>query len=251
MTLIIAHRGASGYKPEMTVPAYELALKQNVDGFETDVRLTKDLELVGIHDRKTGRVADRDLIVSKSTLKDLRELDFSGKETNAKVMTIREFLSLALDSGKSLTLTIETKHVTKHHGLLEHKLNELLTEYNLNRNQHDRVKTILMSFNPLAVLRFSKLIPLIPRVQLKEKSYPFLHLYPNPGNPEIVGPGIELLLKRPDLITKFKDQGKKIFVWTVNSPQDMRFCLERGIDAIITNYPDIAYQEREAFLRSK
>ena len=251
MTLIIAHRGASGYKPEMTIPAYELALKQNVDGFETDVRLTKDLELVGVHDRKTGRVADRDLVVSKSTIKELQELDFSDKETKANVMTIREFLTLAIDSGKSLTLTIETKHVTKHHGLLEHKLNELLTEYNLNKNQHDRVKIVLMSFNPLAVLRFSKLNPLIPRVQLKERSYPFLHLYPNPGNPEIVGPGIELLLKRPNLITKFKDQGKKIFVWTVNSPQDMRFCLERGIDAIITNYPDIAYLEREAFLRSK
>ena len=251
MTLIIAHRGSSGLKPEMTIPAYELALKQNVDGFETDVRLTKDLELVGVHDRKTGRVADSDLVVSKSTLKELQELDFSSKETKAKVMTIREFLSLAIDSGKSLTLTIETKHVTKHHGLLEHKLNELLTEYNLNKNQHERVKIVLMSFNPLAVLRFSKLNPLVPRVQLKEKSYPFLHLYPNPGNPEIVGPGIELLLKRPDLITKFKDQGKKIFVWTVNSPQDMRFCLERGIDAIITNYPDIAYLEREAFLRSK
>jgi len=251
MTLIIAHRGASGYKPEMTIPAYELALKQIVDGFETDVRLTKDLELVGVHDRKTGRVADRDLVVSKSTLKELQELDFSSKETKAKVMTIREFLSLALDSGKSLTLTIETKHITKHHGLLEHKLNDLLTEFKLYANQHERVKIVLMSFNPLAVLRFSKLNPLIPRVQLKEKSYPFLHLYPNPGNPEIVGPGIELLLKRPDLITKFKDQGKKIFVWTVNSPQDMRFCLERGIDAIITNYPDIAYLEREAFLRSK
>ena len=251
MTLIIAHRGASGYKPEMTIPAYELALKQNVDGFETDVRLTKDLELVGAHDRKTGRVADRDLVVSKSTLKELQELDFSSKETKAKVMTIREFLSLAMDSGKNLTLTIETKHITKHHGLLEHKLNELLTEYNLNKNQHDLVKIVLMSFNPLAVLRFSKLNPLIPKVQLKERSYPFLHLYPNPGDPEIVGPGIELLLNRPDLITKFKDRGKKIFVWTVNSPQDMRFCLERGIDAIITNYPDIAYLEREAFLRSK
>ena len=251
MTLIIAHRGASGYKPEMTIPAYELALKQNVDGFETDVRLTKDLELVGVHDRRTGRVADRDLVVSKSTLKELQELDFSDKEIKAKVMTIREFLSLAIDSGKNLTLTIETKHLTKHHGLLQHKLNNLLTEFKMNANQHERVKIVLMSFNPLAVLRFSKLNPLIPRVQLKEKSYPFLHLYPNPGNPEIVGPGIELLLKRPDLITKFKDRGKKIFVWTVNSPQDMRFCLERGIDAIITNYPDIAYLEREAFLRSK
>ena len=251
MTLIIAHRGSSGHKPEMTIPAYELALKQNVDGFEIDVRLTKDLALVGIHDRKTGRVANRDLTISNSTLKQIQELDFSNLETKAKVMTIREFLSLALDSGKSLTLTIETKHVTKHHGLLEHKLNELLTEFKLNMNQNDRVKIVLMSFNPFAVLRFSKLNPLIPRVQLKEKKYPFLHLYPSPGNPEIVGPGIELLLKKPDLITKFKDRGKKVFVWTVNSPQDMRFCLERGVDAIITNYPDIAYLERESFLRSK
>jgi glycerophosphoryl diester phosphodiesterase len=244
MTLIIAHRGASGYKPEMTIPAYELALQQNADGFETDVRLTKDLQLVGIHDRKTSRVSNSDLVVSKSTLKQLQDLDFSSDKAKAGVMTIREFLTLALDSGKSLTLAIETKHITKHHGLLEHKLNELLTEFGLNTNQHEKVKIVLMSFNPFAVLRFSKLNPLIPKVQLKEKNYPLLHLYPNPGNPEIVGPGIELL-------TKFKDQGKKVFVWTVNSPQDMRFCLERGIDAIITNYPDIAYQEREAFLRSK
>jgi glycerophosphoryl diester phosphodiesterase len=251
MTLIIAHRGASGYKPEMTIPAYELALTQNVDGFETDVRLTKDLELVGIHDRKTGRVSNRDLVVSKSTLKELQELDFSSQENKAAVMTIREFLTLAIDSGKSLTLTIETKHITKHHGLLEHKLNDLLTEFQLDKNQNNRVKIVLMSFNPLAVLRFSKLNPLIPRVQLKEKNYFLLHLFPNPGSPEIVGPGIELLTKNPSLITKFKEQGKKIFVWTVNSPQDMRFCLERGIDAIITNYPDIAYLERAAFLRSK
>jgi glycerophosphoryl diester phosphodiesterase len=251
MTLIIAHRGASGYRPEMTISAYELALKQNVDGFETDVRLTKDLELVGVHDRKTGRVSNRDLVVSKSTLKELKELDFSSQENSARVMTIRDFLTLALDSGKSLTLTIETKHITKHGGLLEQSLNELLAEFQLDKNQHERVKIVLMSFNPLAVLRFSKLNPFIPRVQLKEKNYPLLHLYPNPGNPEIVGPGIELLTKNPSLIAKFKDQGKKIFVWTVNSPQDMRFCLERGIDAIITNYPDIAYLEREAFLRSK
>jgi glycerophosphoryl diester phosphodiesterase len=231
MTLIIAHRGASGYKPEMTIPAYELALQQNADGFETDVRLTKDLQLVGIHDRKTGRVSNS-------------ELDFSSEKAKASVMTIREFLTLALDSGRSLTLTIETKHITKHHGLLEHKLNELLTEFGLNNNQHAKVKIVLMSFNPFAVLRFSKLNPLIPRVQLKEKNYPLLHLYPNPGNPEIVGPGIELLLKSPDLITKFKDQGKKVFVWTVNSLKDVNFCLEHKVDAIITNYPDQAFNMR-------
>lgn len=251
MTLIIAHRGASGYKPEMTIPAYELALQQNVDGFETDVRLTKDLELVGIHDRKTGRVANQNLIVSKSTLKQLQELDFFDKDSNAKVMTMREFLTFSLDSKRELTLSIETKHLTRHHGLLEYKLSELLTEFGLDKNQPQRIKVVLMSFNPLAVLRFSKLNPEIARVQLKERKRPLMHLYPHPGEPSIMGPGIELLNKYPKLVEIYKKQGKKIFVWTVNSPQDMRFCLERGVDAIITNYPDVAYLERESFLRSK
>ena len=47
MTLVIAHRGASGYRPEMTIPSYELALEQGADGLEIDLRLTKDLELIG------------------------------------------------------------------------------------------------------------------------------------------------------------------------------------------------------------
>jgi glycerophosphoryl diester phosphodiesterase len=240
MTLIIAHRGASGEKPEMTIPAYELALQQNADGFETDVRLTKDLELVGIHDRKTGRVANSDLVVSKSTLKQLQDLDFSSNQTKAGVMTIREFLTLAIDSGKPLTLTIETKHVTKFHGLLEHKLNELLTEFGLNNNQNRLIKVILMSFNPWAIVRFSKLIPLVPKVQLIKRDYPFLHLLPKPGNPEIIGLDIELLKKRRNLIKTFRSYDKKIFVWTVNLPEDISFCFENQIDALITNFPDLA-----------
>ncbi len=70
---------------------------------------------------------------------------------------------------------------------MERKLNDLLTEFGLNTNQNVKVIIVLMSFNPFAVLRFSKLSPLLPRVQLKEKNYPLLHLYPNPGNPEIIG----------------------------------------------------------------
>ena len=164
---------------------------------------------------------------------------------------MREFLTFSLDSKRELTLSIETKHLTRHHGLLEYKLSELLTEFGLDKNQPQRIKVVLMSFNPLAVLRFSKLNPEIARVQLKERKRPLMHLYPHPGEPSIMGPGIELLNKYPKLVEIYKKQGKKIFVWTVNSPQDMRFCLERGVDAIITNYPDVAYLERESFLRSK
>jgi len=240
MTLVIAHRGASGYRPEMTMPSYELALEQGADGLEIDVRLTKDLELIGFHDRTTGRVANKNINVSNSTLSELKTLEVNKDGFTSSIITMKEFFQLAIDSNKKLTLCLETKHPTKFHGLLEKKLNELLTYFGLEKNLHKNIRIVLMSFNPLAVNRFSKINPLVERVQLKEHGYPFLQFYPNLGDPSIIGPGIELLHKKPKLIDFFQKKGKKIFVWTVNTEEDMKFCLEHKIDAIITNYPDIA-----------
>jgi glycerophosphoryl diester phosphodiesterase len=158
----------------------------------------------------------------------------------AKIITLREFLTLALDSGNFLTLAIETKHVTKYHGLLEYKISQLLTEFKLDEGKRDRIKIVLMSFNPLGVLRFSKINPLIPRVQLKEMAYPFMQLFPNLGSPEIIGLKIELLMKRPQLYTKFKKQGKKIYVWAADSYEEIIFSSKQGVDAVITNNPETA-----------
>jgi glycerophosphoryl diester phosphodiesterase len=250
MTLVIAHRGASGYRPEMTMPSYELALEQDADGLEIDVRLTKDLELIGFHDRKTERVANKNINVSNSTLSELKTLEVNKDGFTSSIITMKEFFQLAIDSNKKLTLCLETKHPTKFHGMLEKKLNELLTYFGLEKNLHKKIRIVLMSFNPFAVNRFSKINPLIERVQLKEHNYPFLQFYPNPGDPSIIGPGIELLHKKPKLIDFFQKKGKKIFVWTVNTQEDMKFCLEHKIDAIITNYPDIALKVRKEFIGS-
>jgi len=193
MSLIIAHRGASGYMPEMTMPSYQLALSQGADGFETDVRLTKDGQLVCVHDRKTKRVADQSLVISNSTLTQLQELDFSEDKTPAKILLISELIEFSLSTNKSLNLLIETKHITKYHGKLEESLSKLLTDFNLVKNSSS-LKIFLMSFNPFAVQRFQQLMPQIPRVQLVEKNYPFLTHFYSPGNPQISGPGIELLI---------------------------------------------------------
>lgn len=72
---IIAHRGASHDAPENTLPAYKLAWQQGADGIEGDFRLTADGQIVCLHDPSTGRVGDRDLVVSESTLAELRQAD--------------------------------------------------------------------------------------------------------------------------------------------------------------------------------
>ena len=57
MTKIFAHRGASGYAPENTLEAFALAMEMGADGIELDVQLTKDGEVVVIHDEVIDRVS--------------------------------------------------------------------------------------------------------------------------------------------------------------------------------------------------
>ena len=72
---IVAHRGASYDAPENTIAAFKLAWEQGADIAEGDFRLTADGEIVCIHDQDTARVSDDYLVVSKSTLAQLRRIE--------------------------------------------------------------------------------------------------------------------------------------------------------------------------------
>ncbi|TFH08553.1 MAG: hypothetical protein E4H08_07575 [Candidatus Atribacteria bacterium] len=109
--LIVAHRGASQEAPENTIPAFELAWEQGADAIEGDFRLTQDGHIVCIHDATTGRIADADLIVSQSSLEQLRKLDagsFMGEEFRGTVIpTLAEVLDTVPD-GKKIYIEIKT-----------------------------------------------------------------------------------------------------------------------------------------------
>lgn len=72
---IVAHRGASHDAPENTLPAFELAWKQNADAIEGDFHLTSDGAILCIHDFDTKRVSGVKRVVKDSTLAELRKLD--------------------------------------------------------------------------------------------------------------------------------------------------------------------------------
>jgi len=73
--MIVAHRGASRDAPENTIQAFRLAWRQGADAIEADCRLTKDDQIVCIHDRNTSRVSNTNLVVRKSSFAELRALD--------------------------------------------------------------------------------------------------------------------------------------------------------------------------------
>lgn len=243
MSAILAHRGASGYLPEMTLAAYRLGLEMGVAGLEVDVRLTKDDVLVAIHDRKTKRVADKNLTISNSTYEDLKKLNFYGEEKVAgifQIVKLSELLDLAISFNKPLVLAIETKHPSIKSFKLERLVCDLLKSYGLKKGKISNVQIILMSFNLFAVRSFAKLMPDTQRVMLVEKNYPFLAAIPTPGKAQFVGPGIELLNKNPGLLKKWRKGGKQLFVWTVDSSKDVKWCLEEEIEFFVSNFPDRA-----------
>jgi glycerophosphoryl diester phosphodiesterase len=73
--LIVAHRGASHEAPENTLPAFKLAWQQGADAVEGDFHLTRDGEIICIHDYDTKRVTGVKRVVKDSTLAELRALD--------------------------------------------------------------------------------------------------------------------------------------------------------------------------------
>ena len=75
---VVAHRGASADRPEHTLAAYELALREGADGVECDVRLTRDGHLVCVHDRRVDRTSTGTGLVSDMTLAQLKELDWGA-----------------------------------------------------------------------------------------------------------------------------------------------------------------------------
>ena len=73
--LIWAHRGASGYAPENTLPAFKLAADMGADGVELDVQLTKDNVIVVCHDEKIDRTSNGAGFIRDYTLEELRKYD--------------------------------------------------------------------------------------------------------------------------------------------------------------------------------
>ncbi len=99
--LIYAHRGASADYPELTLAAYEGAVAQRADGFECDVRLTKDEVAVLWHNASMLERAGNPGLIAEMTYKEV-------SRAYPQILTLDEFLAFAVKNKKGVL--IETKH---------------------------------------------------------------------------------------------------------------------------------------------
>jgi len=111
MALIYAHRGASAYAPENTLEAYRMAVEMGAEGIELDVHLSRDGEIVVIHDSTVDRTTNGSGSVPNFTLQELKELDASnGIEDyrGVKIPTLREVYELLQPFGTLVNVEIKS-----------------------------------------------------------------------------------------------------------------------------------------------
>jgi glycerophosphoryl diester phosphodiesterase len=218
---IYAHRGSSGNNPEMTRLAYQVAIDEGADGFECDVRLSKDDEIVCFHDATTKRIAGVRLRVSRSNLKELQSV--------CELMILNELLELAISAKKDLL--IETKHPNIFGGRIEQKVLELLKSKSAEISDAG-IEVIVMSFSSFAIGRvkskwdFCKVTKYYLSARFSKRKFLALN--------------IGLITRYPSLVKKLQARGSRIFIWTVNEKSEFEICKALKVDGMITNFPKSA-----------
>jgi|SRR5579872_1814362 len=200
--LLLGHRGARALKsiPENTIASFDQALADGCDGFEFDVRRTADEEAVVCHDPKAVG-----LEISRATAMQVSQLP-----------RLRDVLQRYRDSFLDIELKVKGLERITLDLFLRHK---------------PRRGFVVSSFQPGALKSVHALDATIPLGLICE-SKTQLRLW-NELPVEYVIPQQELV--DSELVRKIKGAGKKILVWTVNDPADMKRFAEYGVDGIISD----------------
>ena len=208
--------------------AYEAAVKQGADGFECDLRLTKDGVAVLWHDTDLIRCANDKAVVSTSTYAQLKSI-------YPQILTLDEFLDFGISEKKSLLL--ETKHPVPSRTAIEDEIVETLKSAEKRIKKAD-ISVNVMSFSWLAIEHIKRLDSKIETTYLLHDHTPWVSA--RYSSAQSLGPGISLLRKEPALAKRIKSAGRKLNIWTVNDSADIRLCNELGVDILITNRPGFA-----------
>ena len=131
---IWAHRGCSMMNPENTLLAFKKAAElDGITGIEFDVQLTKDGEIVVIHDERVDRTTDGTGNVRDYTLAELKKLSITGDDDSYRIPTLREVLELLKPycMNKGLKLNIELKNSVVRYESMEQKVIDMVSEYDI------------------------------------------------------------------------------------------------------------------------
>ena len=225
-TLSIGHRGAKGYVAENTYESISKAIQLGVDGIEIDVFKCASGELVLFHDKNLKELTGESGLIENLTIKELEQFLVLGKY---KIPTLKDVLTRI---EKPLFVNIELKGLNTAQATskiiadisrstswsLEHFIVS-----SFNWDELEQFRSIDKN-NPVGVLT-SKSMSINEAIEFGKKI-----------NAQAIHPNFKLLNDKA--VKKIKNNGFKIYTWTVNNEDDINFMKKLKVDGIISDYPD-------------
>lgn len=229
---IIAHRGANEFFNESTIPAYKIAAETGVDSLEIDLRMTKDGQLIAMHDETIDRTTNGKGRVSDYLLEELKEFStieqMKGSIVTEEIPTLIEILDTFGDTQKYY---IETRLVDGKLAM-EESLISLLKEYNLI----DKNLVTIQSFSESSLMEIRELSPDTELALLFKKGSFSLKKARAVDYPII---GIESTDVTREIVWKLHQQGKEVHVFFVDQATqktEQERVLRYGVDGFFTDY---------------
>jgi glycerophosphoryl diester phosphodiesterase len=232
VTLNIAHRGASALAPENTIAAFERAVELGADAIEFDIHLSRDGELVVIHDDTLDRTTDGSGPVRERRLGELMRLDagrwFGEGFAGQRIPSLDEVLDRF--AGK-VALALEIKAGSTFFPGIEEKVISALRE----RAAIDQAA--VASFDHYALRRLKEIEPTIRTAALLVGRPVSLSALAGPAKAD--GLALEASFVTKTEVEACRAAGLQLAVWVVNDPAQMRHFIRLGVDGIITDRPDL------------
>lgn len=231
---VTAHRGNSAEHPENTIPSFRSGIEVGADWIELDIYRTTDGKLTVIHDRTTGRVGDRDVVVSEATYAQLAALDVATdfrRRHGKTVEAVPKHTIPVLEDVLRLVMTQDRTHVS-----IQPKMDCVADAIGLIRKLGAERWVGFNDGNLHFMAQVKRLAPEIP-------------VFWDRGQSDIEADiriakqhGFESLVLHHSAVTREKVErihaaGLEAGAWTVNDEPTMRRLLEMGVDRIYTDDP--------------
>ncbi len=225
-TRITAHRGASASAPENTIYAFQAAVESGADYIELDVQLTSDGQLVVFHDEKLDRVTDGKGKLKDHTYDELQQLSagirFGGEFADAKIPLLSEVFE---EIGSDVLYNVEIKDYGDTDQTVI-KTIETIEEFGLENSCY------ITSFSYNVLKKVKAVSPDIKTGLIANASASSFNKLKY-----IDALSMNHLFVNSSVVNNAHQNGKRIFVWTVDNTNDIQRMSSLGVDNIITNRP--------------
>lgn len=230
-----AHRGASAYAPENTIPAFRMAMEMGADGIELDVHLSSDGNLMVIHDSTVDRTSNGSGRVVDMTCQELKKLDFSygmAEYKDVRIPTLKEVYGLVKKSAMTVNVEVKCDEVM-YPGIWDKLIR-------LEREMGMQGRIIYSSFNHYVLLKIRESDPDAKIGLLYSNAMVDPWVYAGHVKAEAIHPHCMAALLCPGLMEGCIQNGIEVNAWAADTEQDMAALIEKGANSLITNYPDVA-----------